>query len=71
MGFRVTFGAVRPVAVTGVMTLVTGKFGMRTLILRNLFFLVCMTGSAILGQNVKIDQAANRGVWIGMAGEAF
>ena len=67
MGLRVTFSAVRPVAVPGVMTLVAGDFRMRTLVLYNLFFLVHVTGAAILGQKVEVDQAANRGVRIGMA----
>jgi len=71
MGLRVTFSAVRPVAVPGVMTLVAGDFRMRTLVLYNLFFLVHVTGAAILGQKVEVDQAADRGVRIGMAGEAF
>ena len=71
MGFRVAFGAVWPVAVPGVMTLVAGDFRMRTLILHNLFFLIHMTGAAILGQKVEVDQAADRGVRIGVAGEAF
>lgn len=66
-----TFGAVRPVSVPGVMTLVAGDLGMCTLILYYHFFLVNMTGTAIFGEKVEIDQAADRGVRIGMTGEAF
>ena len=55
MRFRVTFGAVRPVAVPGVMTFAAGDLGMRTLVLHNLFFLINMAGVAALGQNVEIN----------------
>ena len=71
MRFRVTFGAVRPVAVPGVMTFAAGDLGMRTLVLHNLFFLINMAGVAALGQNVEINQAADRCMWIGVTGEAF